>query len=291
MQLINQQAEFTAICQKIQASEKIISIDTEFCRRRTYFAKLSIVQLATKQSCFILDILALTDLTPLDELLNDQEIVKIFHSPDQDFSIFYHLFNRLPRNIFDTQLAAGVIGFEYGLGYASLCKSLLNIQLDKSMQTANWIVRPLPKELLTYAAKDVEYLPSLYRYLTNELDNRKLWPHYQLKAGKLTDIATYQFKPEKLVEKLLKRLWFNRKKPTISSKQLVKRLTELVILREDAAIYHDIPRNFCASDQDLLLLSEKLPKDEADLKKLYLEKNRLTKGIFREKLLDLGNVL
>ena len=133
MRIISDQKEFEVLCGEL-AHEPILFMDTEFCRRRTYYAKLSLVQIATKEQKVIVDALAIQDISPLKTLLINEKICKVFHAPDQDFDIFLHLFGRLPSNVFDTQIAAGVIGFDEVMGYGRLCKAMLNINLDKTIE-------------------------------------------------------------------------------------------------------------------------------------------------------------
>lgn len=281
MQLINTQKEFNNICQKLQ-SYPILFMDTEFYRRKTYFAKLSVVQIATKNVRIILDMLALDDYSELYKILDDQHTLKVFHAPDQDFNIFYHLFGKLPNNVFDTQIAAGVIGMDSIIGYARLCKIMLNIVLDKSMQTANWLERPLRKELLDYAIKDVDYLIPLYRDLSRHISERKLWDTYYTRSKKLLDPANYTFSPEKLLKKFMLR-----------GKNVAFRniLIHLLEIREECAIINDLPREFCATNRELWKLCEQLPRNHFELSKIGMHGKALIKAPFKEKLLDLCNGL
>ena len=277
MQLIDTQKEFNNFCKKLK-DHNAIFMDTEFYRRKTYFAKLSIVQIATKDDRVILDMLAVDDYSELKELLANKNVLKVFHAPDQDFDIFYNLFGELPENIFDTQIAAGVIGMDSVMGYARLCKAMLNIDLDKTMQTANWLERPLKKELLEYAIKDVDYLIPLYRDLSKAINGRKLWDTYYSRSEKLTDSETYRFSPEKLLKKL-----------TLRGKNSEFRdmLMHFLELREKCAIKNNLPRNFCATDGELVQLCEKLPRNRAELSRIGMHGKALTRGAFKDKLLDL----
>ena len=281
MHLIDNQEEFNKVCIRLQ-QESVVFMDTEFYRRKTYYAKLSVVQIATQNDRIILDMLACKDYRELKQILFDDKILKVFHAPDQDFDIFYNIFGKLPQNIFDTQIAAGVIGMNSIMGYAKLCKAMLNIDLDKTMQTANWLERPLKKSLLEYAIKDVDYLIPLYRNLSKEISDRKLWDTYKARSKKLLAAESYKFNPEKQ----LKRMPLYNK-----TEQFRQNLIHFIALREQCAIKNDIPRNFCASDSELILLCEKLPKKEADLYKIGVVGKAIAKGVFKDKLLDLCNGL
>jgi ribonuclease D len=277
MQLIDTQEKFNNACKKL-LDESIIFVDTEFHRRRTYYAKLSIVQIATNTDRMILDMLAFEDHSALKTVFAKKEILKVFHAPDQDFDIFYNIFGEIPQNVFDTQTAAGVIGMDCVMGYARLCKAMLHIDLDKTMQTANWLTRPLRKELLEYAIKDVDYLIPLYRDLSREIDSRKLWDTYKTRSERLENVETYKFS----AERLLKKFTLHGKPP-----EFRERLVHFLVLREECAIQNDIPRTFCATDGELVQLCEKLPRNGTELSKTGIYGKALVKGAFKKKLLSL----
>lgn len=279
MQLIDNQEKFDEICVKLR-DKKVIFMDTEFYRRRTYFAKLSLVQVATDRDRFIFDMLAFDDHSALGDLLQDEQVVKVFHAPDQDFDIFYHLFGVLPKNVFDTQIAAGVVGMDSVMGYARLCKKLLNIELDKSMQTANWLKRPLERRLLEYAIKDVDYLIPLYRSLYKEIDDRNLWGTYETRSAKILDINSYKFSSKKA----LKKMYIRDRGP-----EFERILESFLTLREECARQHDLPRNFCASDEELIKLSTKLPQNSAELARIGLQGKPMFQRNYKNKVLDLCN--
>ncbi|CAN0605566.1 unnamed protein product [Ectocarpus sp. 12 AP-2014] len=168
------------------------------------------------------------------------------------------------------------------MGYARLCKAILNIELDKTMQTANWLERPLKKKLLEYAIKDVDYLIPLYRDLSKNISERKLWETYYSRSEKLIDPKSYKFSPEKLLKK------FSLRSKNAEFRNLLVYFLEL---REECAIKNDLPRSFCATDRELVQLCEMLPRNESELAKIGMHGKALAKGPFKEKLLDLCNGL
>jgi ribonuclease D len=277
MKIIDNQKDFDAACEKLLCQDALF-MDTEFHRRQTYYARLSIVQIASKEDQIIIDVLSGIDISGLKAILASESIVKVFHAPEQDFDIFFNLFNELPKNIFDTQTAAGVIGLDDIMGYGRLCKELLHVNLDKTMQTANWLVRPLVKELLDYAIKDVEYLIPLYRELSRTMTDRKLWDTYETRSAKLLNINNYKPRPEKIMKKINLRE---------HSKSFQNKLLHLIQLREECAQELDIPRGFAASDYNLVRVCELLPTTEKDLLRLRISGKPLVKNKFKEKLLDL----
>lgn len=281
MKLIDNQKDFDQICKKF-SSEKLLYIDTEFSRRRTYYAKLSIVQIASKSDKVIIDKLSGINIAALKSLLADENIIKVFHAPEQDFDIFFQLFNELPKNVFDTQIAAGVAGLNYVMGYGNLCRELLNINLDKTMQTANWLARPLTKSLIDYAIKDVEYLIPLHRVLSTTITDRNLWDAYNAQSQKLLDTNTYIPCPKRIMKRM---------KTQTHSKTFQQNLLHLIALREECSQKLDIPRSFSMPDQDLLKVCQILPTTMKELSKLRLQGKLLTKIKFTEKLLSLCSAI
>jgi ribonuclease D len=281
MILINKQSDFNKICE-VLSNEKILYMDTEFHRRKTYYAILSIIQISTPNQKIIIDALNDINLSALKTILLDPLILKVFHSPDQDFEIFLKLFGTLPKNVFDTQIAANVCGMEEGMGYSKLCKTMLNIDIDKTLQKADWLERPLSQDLMEYAIRDTEFLIPLHRMLSSTLTNRKLWDNYNSKTARLLDSNSYKFSPEKIIQKMdLKN----------KSEKFLHNLLQFILLREECSQILNIPRNHCAKDHDLILLSTHLPTTNEQLNKLYLGFIPLCKNQFRNKIFDLSEGL
>jgi ribonuclease D len=277
MHIIDNQSAFDETCAKLLEQE-VLFMDTEFHRKRTYYAKLSIIQVAYGSERVIIDAQSGIDLLGFKKILANENIVKVFHAPEQDFEIFFNLYGELPKNIFDTQTAAGVAGLDGVMGYARLCKELLHVNLDKTMQQANWLVRPLAKELLDYAIKDVDYLIPLYRELSKTITERNLWDAYKTRSEKLIDQENYKPRPEKIMRKM-----------NLNGRleKFQKNLLHFIELREECAQNFDIPRGFCAPDQDLIQLCQSLPITDKELFKLHLAGKALLKNKWKDKLLSL----
>jgi ribonuclease D len=110
MTLITQTADLAAFCQR-QSGAEFVAVDTEFMRDKTYWPQLCLVQVAGPEEAAAIDSLAPDiDLKPLYDLLTDTKIVKVFHAARQDMEVFFHLTNKLPVPIVDTQVAAMVCG-------------------------------------------------------------------------------------------------------------------------------------------------------------------------------------
>lgn len=163
-------------CDTIRLS-KAVCIDTEFHRETTYYPELALIQVSNGEETACIDPLSITNFEPFISLLNNASVTKVLHACGQDLEIFNHLFSTLPAPIFDTQIAAGLLGYGDQMGYAALVKKELNINIDKSQSRTDWLKRPLNKDQLLYAANDVYYLAKVYPKMLNQLQslNRLEW--------------------------------------------------------------------------------------------------------------------
>ena len=245
---------------KLIENEEYISIDTEFIRENTYFSKLCLIQVASKNHSFIIDPLKKDiNLDPFRKILKKNSIIKIFHSGRQDMEIFYHLFGELPKPIYDTQIAAMVCGFGDQVSYENLVNTLLNIRIDKSSRVSNWSFRPLTEKQIIYALSDVTHLVRIYEKLKNQISNgnRSLWIEDEMKS--LAEIKNYKINPsdawKKIKIKSTKREYLNR----------VKFLAEW---RENVSIKSNVPKNRIMRDDTLLDLASINPKSNEDFKRI-----------------------
>lgn len=276
MQLINNQQDLDEVCKQL-AKQPVISIDTEFLRRTTYFPILSIIQIVTKEHRIIVDALEPLSLEPIKLILLNANILKILHSPKEDFAIFYYLFKKLPQNIFDTQIAAQVCGFGKHLSYSSLCSSICNIDIDKTHQTSNWLKRPLSSKMLEYAITDAKHLETLYNVLHKIITETKLEGEYnsRIKSSGLLDPGSYV--PN--FELVWKKVKFKDR-----SGGFIRKMQALAAYREEYAIENNIPRRHFATDEDLIKICRHLPDDNAALAKLKLNSRYLKKEEYKQKL-------
>ncbi|CAD7927941.1 unnamed protein product [Amoebophrya sp. A120] len=227
--LISEQSKFDDICHRILRRKPKVYLDTEFVRKgKTFHAVLSLIQIAAEipeENCSIravVDAFLVTDLSLFGQILDDHEILKVLHAPSEDFRIFLHLFKGLPKNVFDTQCAASVsdvLGTNSTspgncIGYGKLCKAVLNIDVDKSMQNTDWEKRPLTKAHLDYAILDVEYLIPLERILSQQLEQAGKWSKYMVElASTVMKPEAYKAQPEKLTRRMCQETldWYKHK--------------------------------------------------------------------------------
>ena len=271
MKTITKSSELKDFCDRA-ANEKYITIDTEFLRERTYFAKLCLVQLAIpgdeNKNAIIVDTLADTlDLSPLYEIFQNKNIVKVFHAARQDLEIFYLASGIFPYPLFDTQIAAMVCGFGDQVAYETLVRQLAKQTLDKSSRFTDWSRRPLTDDQKKYALADVTHLRVIYEILSEQLvkTGRLEWVDEELKS--LISPMTYDVDP--------KNSW-RRLKTKSNSRRFLGLVASLAEFREHFAQSKNIPRNRVIKDDALLELASNKPKnfDELSRSRLLLKEAR-----------------
>lgn len=264
---ITTSSELAAACKQIVAAThdepyNFVTMDTEFIRTKTYFPQLALIQIGIPHHAFVIDYVRLKrkGTRPLLEILCSDNIVKVFHASRQDCEVLLHIFHKLPFPLFDTQIAAGLLGFGASVGYETLVQRLLGISLDKGCQRSPWLDRPLTEEQIMYAAHDVCYLADVYLALVEQLrqSDRLSWAaseNLALLNRDLyeTDGATY---------------W--QKFPLIRSQwKAAYILKHLTAWREAKAILLDRPRTHVLSDQALFELALRKDLFTADLRSIF----------------------
>jgi ribonuclease D len=183
IQYINTPEQLAKLCEDIK-NAPWLALDTEFLREKTYYSKFCLLQIATPKWVVCVDPIALPELGMLFDAIYNPAIVKVFHSCHQDLEIFYQLTGKVPGPIFDTQVAAPLLGYQDNPGYAMLVSSLLNVNLNKAHTRADWSRRPLSEEEIQYAADDVIYLCQIYQIMLQKLAalDRADWLKHDFKA-------------------------------------------------------------------------------------------------------------
>ena len=256
MHYVKDTKELIEICSKLQKS-KILSIDTEFIREKTYWPKLCLIQIYNGFEKIIIDPLSNEiDLKPFFKILNNKEILKIFHSGRQDIEIFYNLTKKIPKNVYDTQIAAMVCGFGESVGYESLVSQILGRRIDKSSRLTNWSNRPLTSKQIDYAITDVTYLYDIYPIIKEriETNNRESWLKEEIKT--LTSKKTYATNPSEA--------WKRLKYKNLNKKALGI-LFELAKWREIKAQERNLPRGNILRDDAIYELCSAQPKNKNEM--------------------------
>ncbi len=233
--------------------ERWLAIDTEFERDKTYYPKFCLLQIASDDVIACIDPLALDGLDPLLETLFDPGVTKVLHAARQDLEIFFHLQGAVPKPVFDTQLAAPLLGLPEQMGYGALVDHFLGVKLHKAHARADWVGRPLPPEQIRYAADDVRYLRRIYPVMRERLLqlDRLAWLNDEFDA--LTEVGVYQPDPN---EAWLRAKGVDRLKgKSLSAAQALARW------REETAQREDRPRNWLLRDDVLINLALMRPRD------------------------------
>ena len=240
--------------------EPYVAVDTEFMRDRTYWPQLCLVQIGTSRTAVAIDALAeKLDLEPLYRLMTDERILKVFHAPRQDLEIFHHLAGRLPRPLFDTQLAAMVLGYGDEVGYEALVRQVAGAQLDKTSRFTDWSRRPLTPKQIDYALGDVTHLRVIYERFRDRLAarGRSRWVDEELDA--LLDPALYEPVPDEM---------WRRLKVKTRDPRFLAVLRAVAAWREREAQRRDQPRNRIMRDDVLLDVVANRPRSVAGLREL-----------------------
>jgi ribonuclease D len=248
----------TTSAELLQALERLapgdfVALDTEFMRESTYFPKLCLIQAANVGACAVLDPLTLPELAPLWQFLGDRARIKVLHAARQDLEVLATATRdtAVPGPIFDTQIAAALLGYPAQIGYGSLVAERLGHTLAKGHTRTDWTRRPLAPEQLQYAEDDVRYLVPLYLDLRTALQaaGRLDWLYEE--TGELEGLDLHGADPDAAWRRLK---GLDRLQP-----QQRATLKLLAQWREATAIKHDKPRGWILTDDALREIAERLP--------------------------------
>ncbi len=196
MDLITTTDELAATCERL-ARHPFVTVDTEFLRETTFYPLLCVAQMASPDEAVGVDALSPNiDLKPFFHLMANERVLKVFHAARQDIEICWHRAKTIPHPIFDTQVAAMVLGHGDAISYDQLVQRITGDTLDKSNRFTDWSRRPLSAAQMTYALSDVTHLRDVYHALMADLGRRGRanWMDGEMKV--LTSPDTYRAEPE-----------------------------------------------------------------------------------------------
>jgi ribonuclease D len=245
-------------------SKPAVAIDTEFARFNTYYPVVGLVQIYDGDRCYLIDPLEINDLSPLAELLADENVVKVLHACSEDVEVFCDALDVVPTPIYDTQIAAAMLGAGFSISYQNLVNHYLEIQIPKDETRSDWLQRPLTHAQLDYAALDVTHLLEVYQLQVEKLAElgRDDWVAEEC-ASLAQDIPT-QIDPNDYYLKV-KNLW--RLKPL-----QLHTLKLLCAWRERTARDKNLPRNRVIDEKALFQIAAMDLED----KKAFREKAGVT---------------
>src|SRR3977135_2878144 len=240
MDLITTTRDLADACDRL-ARPPFVTVDTEFLRETTYYPLLCVAQIASTDEAVVIDTLADgLHLKPFYEFMANERVLRVFPAPRQDIEIVWHQANLVPHPIFDTQVAAMVLGYGDSISYDQLVQRITGDTLDKSHRFTDWSRRPLSPAQVSYAISDVTHLRDVYLALSADLAKRGRadWVGEEMEV--LTSPETYRADPENAWERLKTRV----RKP----KELAV-LMEVAAWREREAQARDVPRGRVLKDE------------------------------------------
>ena len=220
------QDELEAFC-AAAAGERVIAVDTEFLREKTYYPKLCLVQVRAGERIAAIDPILIGDLSPLAKIFEDPEVTKVFHACSQDLEV-----------ILD------------GMGCA--CRPVFDVHLANAESLTDWSRRPLDPEQLTYAEDDVRYLPGIYERMVSELVGRDRLSWVAPEMESLTDPSRIRRAPEETYLRLKRSSSLTRRQLAIAR--------EVCAWRERLAAARDVPRKWVASDEVVVEVCKRTPR-------------------------------
>ncbi len=255
--LITDSASLANLCARLSTAT-FITVDTEFMRENSYWPELCLIQIADENEAAAIDPMADgIDLKPLlDLLVENEDVLKVFHAGGQDIEIVYNLTGKTPHPLFDTQIAAMALGQGEQIGYQNLVETYLGIAVDKGARFTDWSRRPLDKRQIEYAIGDVTHLASIFPQMLDRLrkTGRGAWLDQEM--DRIADPENYRNDPDEA----WRRVRIAGRKP-----EVLGRLKALARWREIEAQGKDLPRGRIVKDETLADLAGSPPKKQADL--------------------------
>jgi ribonuclease D len=258
--LITDSATLANLCARLSNSP-FVTVDTEFMRETTYWPDLCLIQIADREEAAAIDPKAKDlDMTPLlDLMVNNHDVLKVFHAGGQDLEIVYNLTGKTPFPLFDTQIAAMAMGLGEQIGYSNLVETMLGIKLDKGARFTDWSRRPLDKRQIDYAIGDVTHLSDLFPRMLDKLRQTGRGDWLDIEMERLGDPASYANLPE---------LAWLRIRPPSRKPEVLGRLKAIAAWREREARNKNLPRGRIAKDETIADMASHPPREQADLAKV-----------------------
>ena len=255
-QYLDTDADLEKFCEELSGAS-YLAIDTEFLRENTYYPELCLVQLKYEDKLACVDTQTIKDLAPLSAILHADDVTKVFHAGSQDMEIFVMLDKQAPSPVFDTQIAAPLLGYQEQIGYGNLVKEALGVTLPKAHTRADWSRRPIPEKQLQYALDDVIYLETLYLDLTSRLEKhgRRSW--LDTEFAEMSEMEKYNKPARHMWQKL-------RAAQTLKGEQLAT-LQALAEWRELHARESNRPKTWIMKDDAIADLARHRPTSKKEL--------------------------
>ncbi len=235
-------------------TKSVVAIDTEFARFKTYYPIVGLIQIYDGQFCYLIDPLQIDDISSLARLMDDRSVTKVFHACSEDLEVLKHSIDAIPDPVFDTQIAAAMLGVGYSISYQSVIEHYLSVRIPKDETRSDWLMRPLTGAQLEYAALDVIHLLEVYEIQGQMLkrDNKTAWVEQE--CGQLPLGIATQMKPEDYYHRVKNTFHLDRRQLGL--------LKSLCAWRENKARQIDVPRNRIVEEKSLFLIAQQSLKDK-----------------------------
>lgn len=255
--LITDSDSLKSLCERLSRSD-FVAVDTEFMRENSYWPELCLIQIGDREEAAAIDPKADgIDMQPLLDLLVDNEdVLKVFHAGGQDIEIIYNLTGKTPHPLFDTQIAAMALGLGEQVGYSNLVESLVGKTLDKGARFTDWARRPLDKRQIDYAIGDVTHLAALFPKMLERLRRTGRGEWLDEEMERLADPSNYENDPTES----WKRVRISGRKP-----EVLGRLKALAAWREIEARAKNLPRGRIMKDETLADVAAHPPSSQEGL--------------------------
>ena len=251
--------ELVGFCERA-AHERVVAVDTEFIREKTYHPRLCLVQVATHDEIVAVDPLSIDDLSPLAAIFEDPEVTKVIHACSQDLEVLLDGMGCEVAPVFDTQVAAAYVGLRQQVSYAALVEYYTGVHLSKTESLTDWSRRPLDEDQLIYAEDDVRYLIGIYERMQLELASRERlsWVIPEMEAHTSLELA--RRRPEDAYLRLKRSASLTRRQLAVAR--------EVCAWRERLASKRDVPRKWVLSDEMIVEVCRRVPQDMARLRRI-----------------------
>ena len=249
--IIETNQSLEAYCKEL-SKKRIVFMDTEFDRRSTYFSKSSFITISDGRKTNIIDCLQKKlSLNPLEKIISNKKITKVFHGSQQDLEIFRNMKIKI-NSIFDTQIAAQFCGYKNAPSYANLASDICKVSIDKTLQNSDWLKRPVNKKMISYLELDVKYLSKIYKFFNRKLKKNKNLQFFNEEMNNINVISN-------LISSSAIRKKINHQNIKL------KQFQDLLKFREKIAKQKNIPKNWVFKDEDINNIIEN--KNYLNLKK------------------------
>ncbi|MBJ78800.1 MAG: ribonuclease D [Nitrospinae bacterium] len=263
--------DLVAVCERLKSSP-ILAIDTEFVRERTYYHRLGLIQVSDGTTCAAIDPIHISNLDPFLDLVRNKNTVKVFHAARQDLEILHRLCESVILPVFDTQIAAAVVGWGSQISFAKIVNKVLGKKIQKTETYTDWCRRPLSESQIEYALDDVRLLFPVYEKLKKVLKklNRDEWLQGEFMS--LEDAKNFTTpEPERLYMKI--------KNVRSLAPQNLAVICELTLWREHEAQVRDCLAKNIMRDEPLLELARKAPTDVKEMGRIRgLHRNEISRS-------------